>query len=122
MLQRGRVAEEAEGLLDGPAEGVEELPGVHHLLEPGTALRRALHGEKEREEAGLVGGAGVLAERLPEGEVLGLAVSREAAGIGGEKGERGLFVAAVLGEVEVDAPDEVPGRVEGLEEVLEGGA
>ena len=41
----------------------------------------------------------VLSERLAEGLVLGLAVRREPARLGGEEGERRRFVLAVLGEV-----------------------
>ena len=78
-------------------------------------------GEQEREEPLLVGRARVLAQRLAERQVLGLAVRREPAGVGREKGEGRLLVLAVLGEVEVHPPDEVPGRVQALEEVLDRG-
>ena len=115
------VAEEAEGLLRRPAQRVEDLAGVDHLLEPGAALGRALHREQQREEPLLVGRARVLAQGLAERQVLGLAVRREPAGVGREEGERRLLVLAVLGEVEVHPPDDVPGRVQPLEEVLDRG-
>ena len=108
----------AERLLRRPAQRVEDLAGVDHRLEPGAALGRPLHRQEQREQALLVRRAGVLAQGLAERQVLGLAVRGEPVGVGREEGERRLLVLAVLGEVEVDAADEVPGRVQPLEELL----
>ena len=94
-----------------PAQGVEDLARVDHGPEPRAGLGRPLHGQEEREQPVLLRRAGVLAQRLAEREVLGLAVGGEARGVGREEGEGRLVVLAVLGEVEVDAADQVPGRV-----------
>ncbi len=110
-LQLRDIAEEPERLLRRPAKRVEDLAGIDHLLEPGAALGGALDRKEEREELLLVGRTGVLAQCLTEREVLGLAVPGEAVRVGREEGERRLLVLAVLGEVEVDATDDVPGRV-----------
>jgi hypothetical protein len=53
--------------------------------------------------------------------VLGLAVRREPARVGSEEGEGRLLVLAVLGEVVVHPPDDVPGRIHALEEFLDRG-
>ena len=100
---------------------MEDLARVDHLLEPGAAFGRALNREQERQKALLVGRAGVLAQCLAEGQVLGLAVRREAVGVGREESEGRLLVLAVLGEVEVHLAHDVPGRVQAPEEVLDRG-
>ena len=120
-LQLRDVAEKAKGLLRRPAQRMKDLARVDHLLEPGAALGRALDREQERQKALLVGRAGVLAQRLAERQVLGLAVRREPGGVGREEGEGRLLVLAVLGEVEVHPAHDVPGRVQALEEVLDRG-
>ncbi len=51
--------------------------------------------------------------------MLCLAVARQAAGVGGQKRERCFLVLAVLGQVEVNAADEIPGWVKVFEEVLD---
>ena len=60
-------------------------------------------------------------QRLAERQVLGLAVRRQAGRVGRQESERRLLVLAVLGEVEVHLADEVPGRVQAPEELLDGG-
>ena len=79
-----------------PAQRMEDLAGVHHLLEPRAALRGALDGQEQGEEAILAGRASVLAQGLTERAVLGLALLREPVGEGREKSEGRFFVAAVL--------------------------
>lgn len=119
MLERRHVAQEPEGLLRRPADWVKDLAGVDHLPEPSAAFSGTLHGQEQGEQARSVGGARVLAKGLAQGKVLGLTVRREPTGVGRQEGEGRLLVAAVFGEVEVDAPDETPGRAEAPEEVLE---
>src|SRR5262249_53729294 len=67
-------------------------------------------------------GSGVLFQSLAERQVLGLALRRQPARVRGQKGERCVRVLAVLGQVEVDAADEVPRRVEGFQEIGQGDA
>jgi hypothetical protein len=52
--------------------------------------------------------------------MLGLAMGRQARGVGGQKGKRGLGILAVFRQVEVHAADQVPGRVLGLEVFAQG--
>jgi hypothetical protein len=54
--------------------------------------------------------------------MLGLAVRGEARRVAGEKSEGRRLVAPVLGQVEVDAPDGAPGRVERAQNIGEGAA
>ena len=117
-LELAHVAEEPERLFGRPAQRVEDLSRVDHGPEPRAALGGALDRKEERQEPRLVGRARVLAERLSQGDVLGLRVRRQPRGVGRQEGERRVGVLAVLGQVEVDAPDDVPGRVLPLEEVL----
>jgi len=67
-----RTAEEAEGLLRRPAQRMEDLARIGHLLEPGASFRRALDRQEQREEPRLIDRARVLVERFAEGLVLGL--------------------------------------------------
>ncbi len=82
-------------------------------------LGGALHGQQQGEQFVAVGGAGVLAQRLAERHVLRLGLRREPRGVGRHEGERVVRVAAVFRQVEVHAADQVPGRVQRLEEVLQ---
>lgn len=66
-------------------------------------------------------GARVLAQRLADGLVLGLAVCRDLARVCREEARGACSSLRFLGEVEVHPPDEVPGRAQPLEEFLERG-
>ena len=79
----------------------------------------ALHRQQQRQQFVAVGRPGVFAQRLAERDVLGARLGREARGVGRHEGERRLGVAAVLRQVEMHAADQVPGRVQGIEEALE---
>jgi hypothetical protein len=114
--ERRDVAEEPERLGGRPAQRVKELARVHHLAQPRAPLGGALDREEEREQPFAVARAGVLAQRLAERQVLRRAVGREAGRVGGEEGERRVRVARGLGEVEVHAADDVPRRMELLEQ------
>src|SRR5713226_8231654 len=100
---------------------MEDLARLHHLLEPRAAFRRALDWKQQREEALLVDSARVLAQGLAERQMLSLAVRRQPARVGGQEGEGKLLVPAVFGQVEVHPSQEVPDRVQALQEVLDGG-
>ena len=115
---RGTSLQELEGLARGEAQRVEDLAGVDHRLEPRARLAGALHGQEQREQAVALRLPGVLAQRVTEREMLGLAVGGELPGVGGDEGEGRLVVLAVQGEVEVDAAHEVPRRAEAPEQFL----
>ena len=51
--------------------------------------------------------------------MLGPRLGRQARGVGGQEGKRPFRVAAVLGQIEVDTADQIPGRVQRLEESLQ---
>ena len=117
-FQLGQVDEEAVRIGWRPRERVEHLARIDQLPGERALFRGPLDGPQQRQQRLLVPRAGVLLERAAEREVGWLAPSREPAGVGGEEGERALLVALVLREVEADAPDQVPGRIERAEELL----
>ena len=96
---------------------MEDLAAVDHRLEPGAALCRALDRQQQRQQL-LVRRVGVFLQRTPQGQVLGLALLRQPGRVGGDKCERSCLVLAVLGQVEVHAADEVPGRIVAPQELL----
>ena len=100
---------------------MEEAAGIHHLPQPGAVPGCTLDRQKQREKLVPAGGSRVLAKRLAEREMLRGTVSRKTMRVGREEGEGSLVVPAVFGKVEMDAPDDVPGRVECLEVFLQGG-
>jgi hypothetical protein len=114
----GNVAQKLQGLARGPAQGVENLPGVDHFLEPLAGFRRPLHGNQQRQQARFVGRAGVLAQCLPQRQMLRLGLRRKTRGVGGQKRERGIGVPAVLRKVEMHAAHQVPGGVAALQKIL----
>ena len=107
------VLEELVGLARRPGERLEDVSGVHQVLEQGAAGRGAADGGEERQERRPVAGKG--AERLAEGLMLRAGPAREPGRVGGEKREGMIAVLLVLRQVEVDASDEVPDGVPGLE-------
>ena len=84
----------------------------------GHRLRRALHRQQQRQQAVLVRRARVLAQRLPQRQMLRLGLRRQPRRIGREKCERGIGILAVLGKVEMHAAHQVPGRIAPLQELL----
>src|ERR1043166_6364813 len=85
---------------------------------PAALLRCPLHRGEQSQQALSVFGAGVFLQCLAERQVLCLALRRQARRIGRDEGERCFFVLPVLGEIEMDASDQIPGRVPRLEERL----
>jgi hypothetical protein len=118
-LERRQIVQHLHRVGGRPAQRMEDLAALDHGGEPRRRLRRALHGEQQRQQRVLARGARVLLQRLAERQVLRLGRAGEPRGVGGEEREGRLLVAAVLGEVEVDAADQVPGRALRVEEVLE---
>ena len=64
--------------------------------------------------------AGVFLQRFAERHVLGLGRSRKPCRVGRQERERRNLVAPVLGEIEMDAPDQVPGWMSAFQERLHG--
>ena len=120
-LEPRQIGQQLERLRGRPAQRVEDLARIDHRLQPRALLGRALHGQEQREQPRLVGGARVLAQGLAERQVLGLRLRRQPRRVRRQEGERRLLVPAVLGEVEVDAADQVPGRAPAREELLNRG-
>lgn len=116
------VGEKPKRLRGRPPQRMEDLAGIDHAFQPRAALRGALHGNEQRQQALPVRDTGELVQRLSEWQVLGFAVCGQASGVGGEEGERRRVVLTVLGQVEVDAANEVPGRAAVPEEVLHRGS
>ena len=119
MFQVRNAAEEESGLARLPAQGVEDVSGVHHRLQPTAALSRPLHRQQQRQQLLLVGRSGVFAQGLPERHMLRLGLGREPGGVGGHEGERVFGIAAVLRQIEMHPSDQIPGRVQPLEEGLQ---
>ena len=118
-LEGGDVLQETQCLRRSPAERVEDLAAVDHRLQPWAAFAGALDGHQQREEALAFPGAAIFLQSLAERQVLRLGGSRKARGVGREEGEGRLLVLAVLGEIEVDPADQVPGGMTALEEFLQ---
>jgi hypothetical protein len=119
-FQIGGGAEQAGGVGGTPAQRVVDPAALDQLAQPGAALGGALHRQQQRQQ--LVAVAGVGPQGLAQRQVLRAGLGGKLRGVGGHEGERRVRVAAVLGQVEVDAPDQVPGRVQRLEEVLQAAA
>ena len=98
---------------------MKDLAGIDHGLEPTDALRRTLHRHQQRQQLLSIGSAGVFAQGLAERHMLGPRLGRQARGVGGQEGKGPFRVAAVLGQIEVDTADQIPGRVQRLEESLQ---
>ena len=83
-------------------------------------LGGALDRHQQRQQALAVLGAGIFLQGLAERQMLGLGLGRQPRRVGRQEGERGVLVLAVLREIEMHAPDQVPGRMTALEELLHG--
>ena len=75
-LQVRDVAQKLPGLTWRPAQRMKDFTGVDHGLQPRARLRRALHRNQQGQEAFLVGRARVLAQRLPQRQMLRLGLRR----------------------------------------------
>ena len=118
-LEAGHIGQQLKRLGGRPAQRVIDLARVDHRLQPRALGGGALDRQEQREQPRLVGGAGVFAQRAAERQVLRLGVRRQLRRVGRQKRERRVIVPAVLGEVEMDAADEMPRRVLALEKRLD---
>ena len=84
-----------------------------------TLLGRTLHRNEQRKKPGLVGGARILLKCAAKRNVLRSSAGRKPRCVGRKKSKRRFFIAAVFGEVEVHASDEIPRRILAFEEILE---
>ncbi len=117
-FQRGSVPQELQRLLRAPAQRMKDLAGIDHRLQPAALLGGALDRHQQRQQALAVPRAGIFLQGLAERQMLRLGRGREPRRVGRQKGERSLFVLPVLGEIEMHAPDQIPGGMTGLEEFL----
>ena len=115
-FERGSVLEELQRLLRAPAQRVKDLAGIDHRLQPGALLGGALDRHQQRQQALAVLRAGIFLQGLAERQMLRLGLRRKPRRVGREEGERRFFVLAVFGEIEMHAPDQIPGGMAGLEE------
>ena len=93
-----------------PRERLEHGAAIDQILRDGARPRGALHRLEQGQQRRLVARAGVLAQRLSEGEMLGLRPRRQPRRVGRHEGEGRVGIVLVLREVEADAPDEIPRR------------
>ena len=119
-FERGHVLEELQRLLRPPAQRVEDLAGVDHGLEPAAVLGGALDRHQQRQQALAVLRAGIVLQGLAERQMLRLAFAPRAASCRSPGTRRALLVPSVLGQIEMHAPDQVPGGMAALEKVLDG--
>ena len=105
------ILQKLHRLLRAPAQRMEDFAGINHRLQPAALLSRALNRHQQRQQTLAAFGAGVFLQGLAQRQVLRLGLRRQPRRVGGEEGERSLFILPVLGEIEVDASDQVPGRV-----------
>ena len=119
MLQLGHIVQQGQRLTGAPAQRLENLAAVDEVFQPKAVLASALQRRQQGQQALPVGSGGVFAQRLAQRPVLCLALRRQPGGVGGEQGEGILLVLAVLGQMNVNAADEVPGRVARLQAGVE---
>jgi hypothetical protein len=81
-------------------------------------LGGALDGQQQREQSFAVPRAGILLQSLAERQMLSLGLGRKPYRVGCQKRKRGVRVFAILREVEMNTPHQVPGRMTTLEELL----
>ena len=93
-----------------PGQRVVDVTGVDQLANERALLGRARQGREQREELLSVLRPGVVLQRSPEGQVLGLGLLRDLVNIGRDESEGILPVARVLGQMKTDAADHVPDR------------
>ena len=117
----GTLASRREASRGVQRSGWYSSPAIEHGPEPVAGLGGALHRQQQRQQLLAIGRAGVFAQRLAERHVLRARLGGKLRRVGGEEGKRRIGVAAVLRQVEVHAPDQVPGRVQTLEEALQVG-
>ena len=101
---------------------MKNLAGVDHRPQPVAVFGRALHRQQQRQQLVAVRRPGVFAQRLTERHVLRAGLGGEPRGVGRHEGERLFGVAAVFRQVEMHPPDQVPGRVQRVQEALQAGA
>ena len=116
------IGEKPVGVGRRPAQRVKDFARVHHLAQPGALCGGALHRQEQRQEPVAIPRAGILAHGIAQRQVLGLAERRELVRVRGEERKGREGIRAVFSEIEVDAPNHVPGRIELLEQLLGGGS
>ena len=119
-FERRHVLQELQRLLRAPAQRMKDLAGIDHGLQPGAVLGGALHRHQQRQQALAVLRAGIFLQGLAERQMLRLGLRRQPRRVGRQEGERRFLVLAVLGQIEMHAPDQVPGGIAALEELLNG--
>src|SRR5436853_6373083 len=95
---------------------MEDFTPVYHGFQPGTGLRCTLHRKKQRQQTTLIGCARILAQRLAERKVLGLAVGGKTRRVGREKCERCDPNLTIFGEAKMHPTDELPRRAAATDE------
>ena len=116
-LEAGDIGQQLKRLGGRPPQRVIDLARLDHRLQPRTLGGGALDRQEQREQLRLVGGACVFAQRAAERQVLRPGLRRQVGRVGRQKRERRVIIPAVLGEVEVDAADEMPCRALTLEKL-----
>ena len=116
--QLREIRQELKRVGGRPPQRMINLAGIHHPSQPLALSGGALHRQQQRQQLRLVGRAGVLTQRLSERQVLRLRVRRQPRRIRGQKRERRRSIRPVLGEVEVNAADQSPGRTLLREKIL----
>ena len=118
----GRLWRKRDASAGPQRSGWKISPGVDHRPQPVAVFRGALHRQQQGQQFVAVRRPGVFAQRLTERDVLGRGLGGQARRVGRHEGE-GLFgVAAVFRQVEMHAADQVPRRVQRVQEALQAGS
>ena len=107
------------GLSRGPGQRVVDLAALDHPRDQWAVLPGALQRREQGHQLAALARAGVLPQRAAQGQVLDSLPSGELSGVGGEECEGSARVALVLGQVQADAPGQVPDRVTARQEALQ---
>ena len=118
-FQQRQVLQELIGFIRSPAKRMIDFARVHQFLQPRALFRRSLNRPQQRKEPRLVRHARVFRQRAAERHVLGFRMRRQPVRVRCKKGEWRLGIIPILGEIEVNAADEVPRRILTLEEFFE---
>ena len=110
LLEYRHFLQEPVRLLGRPGQRLVDVARIDQFLDERTGLRSQVDGREQFHQRLLVLGAGVLLKGLAQRLILHPRTARQARCVGGQKGERILRVAAVLGQMETDPPDLVPER------------
>ena len=118
-LQSRDIVEQTHRVGGRPAQRMEDLAAIDHLLQPAATFARPAHRLQQLQQIRPGARTGIFAQSRAERRMTQAAAGRHAGNIGREEGEGPLRVLAILGEIEMHAPDMAPAAVPRGEKTVE---